>query len=90
MLNPMLAKIGFKLVRSVFPSIISTKSANTRLSFIFNPWMKIFKCFKCLRFSFQQVNPTHLGVVINKRHDIFMTKDRWNRHGATQIRVYRL
>lgn len=87
MLNPMLGKINIKFIRSIFLSIISMKSANTRLCFIFNPYMKFFKC---LRFTFQQINPTHPGVIINKFHDIFITINIWNMHGAAKIRVYQL
>ena len=89
-LDPKLVKIGFKLIKIMSPSIISRKSANTILSFIFNPYMKNFRCFKCSRFLFQQTNPTHPGVFINKSHDIFISKGICNMHEATQIKVYQL
>jgi len=90
MLNPMLVKMSFKLIRITFPSIISMKSSNMTLFFIFNPYMKFFKCFKCLRLMFQQINPTHTCVIINKSNNIFITKCRCNRHGATKMKLYQL
>jgi hypothetical protein len=83
MLDPMLVKVAFKQILSAFLSTISMKSVNMRLSIILNPHMKFFKCFKCLRFIFQQIYPTNIGVVIIKSHDISITKGRWNMHRVT-------
>jgi hypothetical protein len=86
MFDPMLEKVTFKFIRCIFSSIISVKKANTRLSFILNPYMKIFKCFKSLIFIFQKVYPTHPGVIINKGHYIFVSICRRNMHRVAQIK----
>jgi hypothetical protein len=90
MLNPMLESLYFKIISSIFPSIVDTKSVNTRLCLIFNPYMNYFKCFKFLRFIFQQINPTYHGVITNKIHGIFITKEYATDMGPKYHGVYLL
>lgn len=84
-LDPMLLTLVFKTITNIFFYIISTKGTNLSLCLIFNPHIKVFKCFKLFILGFQQIYKTHSSIIINKCHDIFISIYRSYRNRTTKI-----
>ena len=88
--DTLVLKVVIKCMRKIFFAIVNTEDLYKRLESIFDKLVKLFEDHGNLRLIFHQVNPTNLGMIINKCDKPSFASDGGNSRWTSNITMHKV